>query len=607
MFTLNEDNSIYATRGDTVFFLVTAEENGEDHLFQAGDVLRFKIYGKKNAESVVLQKDFPVTAETREVYITLTEQDTKFGEVISKPTDYWYEVELNPFTYPQTIIGYDEDGAKVFKLFPEGDDIPEFVPDPEEVRIIDTELDMTSTRPVQNQAVARGIASLKGDFSKYRQESTARDDTLHARMNDIAESVATEQARLDIIISGSTVQDGAEVADIRVGADGFTYGSAGTAVREQILMTRRSVRELRSGVYTESNRNIIHPIGIIKGGGSDGLTATLDADGKVVFDGNAEESSAFYLIVESGTIPENNGDFFFRMDKSEIISQTGLTWGFAPYYTDGTNESTTYSNSNWFFPLVASGKKISKIKIVFGAGHSFNKTAVLFYTTFYENGVFYDYEPHYMKNASPLNGLKWASLGDSLTENKGNDGELWQNQVATAFGLVPIVCGKGGSTTDGLTADDVYKLIPNDVDIISVMAGTNDCGQELPLYTNGDEYYFNNGHYTGALRKLIRKLQADFPKAKIIFCTCLSARLDNAGVEQELPYRNDIGLTMADYAAKCIEVCREMGVPCIDLCGESGINTWNATSYLSDRVHPNSAGYMKIADVYIRNFKRFVE
>lgn len=36
--------------------------------------------------------------------------------------DYWYEVELNPETEAQTIIGYDEDGPKIFRLYPEGDD-----------------------------------------------------------------------------------------------------------------------------------------------------------------------------------------------------------------------------------------------------------------------------------------------------------------------------------------------------------------------------------------------------------------------------------------------------------------------------------------------------
>jgi hypothetical protein len=69
-----------------------------------------------------LQKDTVVEEEATEVNIYLSKDDTKIGEVISKPTNYWYEVEMNPNTKPQTIIGYDEEGEKLFVLYPEGSD-----------------------------------------------------------------------------------------------------------------------------------------------------------------------------------------------------------------------------------------------------------------------------------------------------------------------------------------------------------------------------------------------------------------------------------------------------------------------------------------------------
>ena len=164
MFTLNDDLSIYATRGDIVFFAVTAEQDGKPYLFKPGDVVRIKVYGKKDAEDVVLQKDFPVTDYAQKVQIFLTKDDMKIGDVISKHKDYWYEIVLNDDTLPQTIIGYDEDGAKLFRLFPEGDDIPEYIPKPEEIPVVDDKLDMTSTRPIQNQAVAKAVANLQGRF-----------------------------------------------------------------------------------------------------------------------------------------------------------------------------------------------------------------------------------------------------------------------------------------------------------------------------------------------------------------------------------------------------------------------------------------------------------
>lgn len=167
MFQLNDDLSIYVTRGDAVYLTIKAKNNGEDYTFRAGEVLRIKVFGKKNCENVVLEKDFPVTSDTTAVDIILEKEDTKFGEVISKPTDYWYEVELNPDTdTPQTIIGYDEGGAKLFKLYPEGADIPAYVPDPEDISVIDDELDMTSDRPVRNRVIAQAFASLKYGYDK---------------------------------------------------------------------------------------------------------------------------------------------------------------------------------------------------------------------------------------------------------------------------------------------------------------------------------------------------------------------------------------------------------------------------------------------------------
>ena len=167
MFQLNDDLSIYATRGDIVFFSVSASEDGVPYHFQPGDVVRIKVFAKKNAEDVVLQKYFPVTENTENLEIFLNEADTKIGEVISKPVDYWYEIELNPDTDPQTIIGYDENGAKVFKLFPEGADIDEaYEPSEEDFPVVDEELDLTSPRPVANRAVAAEIELIKRDSKK---------------------------------------------------------------------------------------------------------------------------------------------------------------------------------------------------------------------------------------------------------------------------------------------------------------------------------------------------------------------------------------------------------------------------------------------------------
>lgn len=118
MFTIDTDKTISITRGDSGSFVAPI-----NYAFQGGEVLRLKVFRKKACEDVVLQKDFAIAEATETVSLELTEKDTRIGGIISKPVDYWYEIELNPFTEPQTIVGYDEDGAKIFRLYPEGRDI----------------------------------------------------------------------------------------------------------------------------------------------------------------------------------------------------------------------------------------------------------------------------------------------------------------------------------------------------------------------------------------------------------------------------------------------------------------------------------------------------
>ena len=123
MFRIDDDMTIHITRGDIGVIEISAEK-AEDELytFVPGDIIRLRVYPKKKHESVVLSKDVLIESETQIVEIILERNDTKIGEIINKPAVYWYEVELNPDTSPQTFIGYDTTGPKLFMLYPEGGD-----------------------------------------------------------------------------------------------------------------------------------------------------------------------------------------------------------------------------------------------------------------------------------------------------------------------------------------------------------------------------------------------------------------------------------------------------------------------------------------------------
>lgn len=113
---------IKITRGDVGIIEVTAtDDDNNEYEFQIGDVVRFKVFEKGNCSNVVMQKDVEVAEINKVVTIELSKEDTKIDELINRPATYWYEVELNPETKPQTIIGYDDKGEKLFVLYPEGD------------------------------------------------------------------------------------------------------------------------------------------------------------------------------------------------------------------------------------------------------------------------------------------------------------------------------------------------------------------------------------------------------------------------------------------------------------------------------------------------------
>lgn len=122
-----DGTTIKLTRGDIAPIRITAQNEDEtDYIFQIDDVVRLKVFEKKNCENIKIQKNITITEETTIAEINLDKNDTKIDSIINKPKEYWYEVELNPDTAPQTIIGYDdEEGAKLFILYPEGSDINE--------------------------------------------------------------------------------------------------------------------------------------------------------------------------------------------------------------------------------------------------------------------------------------------------------------------------------------------------------------------------------------------------------------------------------------------------------------------------------------------------
>ena len=122
MFIIDEDGTtLKVTRGqsDSITFGALTPE-GEPYTFVAGDVVRLNVAKEGKENMVVMSVDTIVEEDTEEVTISITSFDSKIGTVINKPTDYWYDIELNPdSSIAQMLLGYDDEGPKIFKLYPE--------------------------------------------------------------------------------------------------------------------------------------------------------------------------------------------------------------------------------------------------------------------------------------------------------------------------------------------------------------------------------------------------------------------------------------------------------------------------------------------------------
>lgn len=114
-----DGTTIKVNRGDTLNFTFSIiKDNGSNYTFQIGDKITFAIYNKEGLNSkAVFLKTIEVLSECQTIEIDLTSEDTKLGILINKPVDYWYEIDLND---EHIIIGYDDTGAKIFRLYPEG-------------------------------------------------------------------------------------------------------------------------------------------------------------------------------------------------------------------------------------------------------------------------------------------------------------------------------------------------------------------------------------------------------------------------------------------------------------------------------------------------------
>lgn len=110
-----KNNTFYVTRGDGGKITFSYKDGSN---LPNTDFI-FRVYEKNGFDSApLINESAPTNGETS-VTLELFSEHTSLGSIENEIVEYWYEMKLGP---ENTILGFDESGAKIFYLYPSGKD-----------------------------------------------------------------------------------------------------------------------------------------------------------------------------------------------------------------------------------------------------------------------------------------------------------------------------------------------------------------------------------------------------------------------------------------------------------------------------------------------------
>ncbi len=208
-----------------------------------------------------------------------------------------------------------------------------------------------------------------------------------------------------------------------------------------------------------------------------------------------------------------------------------------------------------------------------------------------------------------IKGKKIAFIGDSITFGHGAsspDKAYWRI-IEAKTGAVCQGLGINGTRIARQINPDAdawhdknhfitrVDRIDKDTDIIMILGGVNDFAHgDAPLGKITDRC---DDTFYGACHLLYTRLIEDFPKALIAVMTPLHfVEEDN---EQLNTFCHSHNGKLIDYVNAILEVATEYSLPVLDLYRTAGIQPkiqLQRELFMPDGLHPNDAGYERMAD-----------
>ena len=190
-----------------------------------------------------------------------------------------------------------------------------------------------------------------------------------------------------------------------------------------------------------------------------------------------------------------------------------------------------------------------------------------------------------------LYGLKWGAVGDSITQVTYAPGNAYHDVIAKYTGCINYNYGISATTVairDGRTDSMLERIdgLPDDLDIITVLGGTNDFGAAVPVPI-GQIGNNDTSTFYGAYEAMILKLINKYPDKAIGLITPI-----------QRGYTPGSGLD--NYRQAILKLAEKYCIPVLDLWKESGLccdveRINNLYFHVQDKLHPNIEGQKIIA------------